>query len=510
MSYYNSMPSPGTYVSPTQGAPAQPQGAQQPGSYQPNATTYGASIHSLKTGGTFGQMMNLKLEQAVDTGKPMLNKLGKAISSKLGNKPSGGPSQHLQSYQNYQSHYGQQNPTQSYQQPHGQAFSPQSQPQQWGQPHHQPPPQAPNPYPSSQQSPYQQSNYSTPISGHSGQNNYFPQQTTQAPNSQPYTPTPPLATTGHTSWQYGQVGGTTEQTQTQGHNEQGQALPGQPQSPIPQQIQGQSQYTGQQTGVVETSYVAQHTPPPHTSSMSPVIPAQPMQPQWEQAGAGQQQGSLTYPPQQSTATTNLPAYDDQQQQQHWSSPSPAGAHGQGQSQMPAHSVSPPPASQMNPPQVPSNKPEQPSQPATPAPHHTAPHSAPTEFIAELPADLGSLSLVESKPREPESSIPGPQYQAFQPSLSQTGSPSPGFTIPRRSLSVSTVPLADPWRFADAVTEVPTREFYILADLLFDALDQTFEPKNTGLLEAPKIIGSWVKMTEDARRKCLSCRRMMQN
>jgi hypothetical protein len=165
---------------------------------------------------------------------------------------------------------------------------------------------------------------------------------------------------------------------------------------------------------------------------------------------------------------------------------------------------------MNPPQVPLNKPEQPSQPATPAPHHTAPYSAPTEFIAELPADLGSLSLVESKPREPESSIPSSQYQAFQPSLSQTGSPSPGFTIPRRSLSVSTVPLADPWRFADAVTEVPTREFYILADLLFDALDQTFEPKNTGLLEAPKIIGSWVKMTEDARRKCLSCRQMMQN
>jgi hypothetical protein len=62
---------------------------------------------------------------------------------------------------------------------------------------------------------------------------------------------------------------------------------------------------------------------------------------------------------------------------------------------------------------------------------------------------------------------------------------------------------------DPATEVPTREFYILADLLFDALDRKFEPRNTGLLEAPKIIGSWVKLTEDACRECYSCRNMIQ-
>lgn len=51
-----------------------------------------------------------------------------------------------------------------------------------------------------------------------------------------------------------------------------------------------------------------------------------------------------------------------------------------------------------------------------------------------------------------------------------------------------------------MTEVPTREFYILADLLFDALDRRFEPNNTGLLEASKILASWVKLTDDARGK----------
>jgi hypothetical protein len=495
MSQFNSMPSPEPYVPPAQGAPAQSQGAQQPLTYQPNATPYGAQYQSQKGGGTFGQMMNQRLEQAVTTGKPMLNKLGKTISSKLGNKPSGGPPQHLQSYQSYQTHYGQQNQTQPYPQPQSQAFSPHSQSQQWAQPQH-PPPQAPSAYPPSQQSPYQQSSYSTPASGHSGQSNYFPQQTTPAPISQSYAPQSPLAATGHTSWQYGQSGGTTEQTQTQGHDGQSQVLPGQPHAPVPQQTQAQGQYTGQNMGVVGASYAAQHTPPPtHTSGMSPGIPVQSMQPQWEQAVTGQQPVSPAYTPQPIT-TTSPPANSDQQQ---WNSSSSNGAHGQGQPQTLPYSASPPPAQQMNASPQPSDKPIQLSQSSTPASHHAAPYSAPTEFIAELPADLGNLTLVESKPQERESSS---HYQAFHPSLSQTGSPSPGFTIPRRSLSVSTVPLADPWRFADPVTEVPTREFYILADLLFDALDRKIEPKNTGLLEAPKIIGSWVKLTEDACRECL--------
>ncbi|KAI4636962.1 hypothetical protein J4E93_010752 [Alternaria ventricosa] len=505
MSQYNSMPSPGVYVPPSQGSPAQSQGAQQPSSYQPNATNYGAQYQSQKGGGTFGQMMNQRLEQAVTTGKPMLNKLGKTISSKLGNKPSGGPPQHLQSYQSYQTHFGQQSQNQPYQQPQGQAFSPQPQQQQWAPPQQQPPPQAPNAYPPSQQSPYQQSSYSTPASGHSGQTNYFPSQTTQAPNTQSHTPQSPLTSTGHTSWQYGQGGGIAEHTQIQGYNGQNQAQPGQPQAPVAQPTQESGQYTGQQMGVVGGSHVAQHTPPPQTSTMSPGIPAQVMQPQWEQA-TGQQSGSPTYPTQQNTTAASPPPHSQHQ----WNSPSPGGAYGQGQSQVPAHSVSPPPTQPMTmAPHVPSNKPAQSSQSSTPAPHQSR-YSAPHEFIAELPADLGNLAIAESKPKEHESSISGSQYQAFHPSLSPTGSPSPGFTIPRRSFSVSTIPLADPWRFADAITEVPTREFYILADLLFDALDRKFEPKNTGLLEAPKIIGSWVKLTEDACRECLNCRQKMQD
>jgi hypothetical protein len=65
-----------------------------------------------------------------------------------------------------------------------------------------------------------------------------------------------------------------------------------------------------------------------------------------------------------------------------------------------------------------------------------------------------------------------------------------------------MPLADPWSIAEASTELPTREFYIIADLLFDALDKRFEPKNTGLLEAPKILESWrvQELAEEAARK----------
>ena len=92
-----------------------------------------------------------------------------------------------------------------------------------------------------------------------------------------------------------------------------------------------------------------------------------------------------------------------------------------------------------------------------------------------------------------------QQQVSHAPGQQAGSPSPGFAIPRRSVSASSFPLADPWRFADPVTQVPTREFYILADLLFDALDRRFAPNNTGLLEAPKILASWVKLSEDARQ-----------
>ncbi|KAL1797976.1 hypothetical protein ACET3X_004582 [Alternaria dauci] len=499
MSQYNSMPSPGPYAPPAQGT-------QQPPSYQPNATTYGASSQSQKGVGGFGQMLNQRYEQAVTTGKPMLNKLGKTISSKLGNKPSAGPPQHLQNYHNYQNHYGQQNQNQnqnqSYPQPQGQGFTPQSQSQQWGQQQHQPPSQTPNAYPSSQQSPYQHFNSSTPVSGHSGQNNYFPQQTSPAPSYQSYASQPPVTGTTHTAWQYGQGGGNAEQTQAQGQYEHGQTSPGQPQVSVHEQ----SQYAGQQMGVVGSSYPAQHTPPPHTSGMSPVIPTQPVQPQWQQSGSSQmppasteqQSGTLPYSSQQNGSTS--PQVHNVYQHQ-WSSPSPVGSQGHGQSPTQPHSVSPPPTHQTTAsPQVPPNKPVQPSQPSPPTTHDATPHSMPTEFIAELPAELpanmGNLSLDEPKPQE---SISGSQYQAFRPSASQSGMPSPGFSIPRRSVSGSTVPLADPWRFADPATEVPTREFYILADLLFDALDRRFEPRHTGVLEATKIIGSWVKLSDDACR-----------
>lgn len=59
-----------------------------------------------------------------------------------------------------------------------------------------------------------------------------------------------------------------------------------------------------------------------------------------------------------------------------------------------------------------------------------------------------------------------------------------------------------WRLADAATESPTDEFYVLADLLFDALDAKFEPRNTGLLEGPKVMGSGLmKLSDDEKREC---------
>jgi hypothetical protein len=171
MSNYGSMPPPGPYVSPTQSAPTPGYTAQQQQGYQqPGASNHG-QMH--KAPGAFGQMMN----QAVTTGKPMLNKLSKTISSKLGSKPSAGPPQHLQSYQNYQDHQGQQSQqSQGYQQQQTYSPPPQqqsgpayvSQQQQW-----QPQSQA-NAYALAQHSPYQQSTYATPVSGHSGLNNYFP------------------------------------------------------------------------------------------------------------------------------------------------------------------------------------------------------------------------------------------------------------------------------------------------------------------------------------------------
>jgi hypothetical protein len=62
-----------------------------------------------------------------------------------------------------------------------------------------------------------------------------------------------------------------------------------------------------------------------------------------------------------------------------------------------------------------------------------------------------------------------------------------------------------------MTEQPTREFYILADLLFDALDGKFEPQNSGLMEAPKILRSWLELTQDAyRESCIAYTMFLAN
>jgi hypothetical protein len=107
--------------------------------------------------------------------------------------------------------------------------------------------------------------------------------------------------------------------------------------------------------------------------------------------------------------------------------------------------------------------------------------------------MGNMSPVEAK-------VASAQYQAYQPPGGQRGSPTNRFSLPRRALSASSLPLADPWRLADPITEQPTREFYIVADLLFDALDRKFEPQNSGLLEAPKVLRSWIDLVQDAHRE----------
>ncbi|KAF2806415.1 uncharacterized protein BDZ99DRAFT_422811 [Mytilinidion resinicola] len=113
---------------------------------------------------------------------------------------------------------------------------------------------------------------------------------------------------------------------------------------------------------------------------------------------------------------------------------------------------------------------------------------PTEFIAELPADWGyAQSSVNplSKPTPPPQ-----QYQAYH---APTGSRPQSFSVPRRAISTSSVSAhisTGPWRIVDPSTEQPTPEFFVIADLLFDGLDKKCEPKNTGFLEASKILESW--------------------
>jgi hypothetical protein len=148
-----------------------------------------------------------------------------------------------------------------------------------------------------------------------------------------------------------------------------------------------------------------------------------------------------------------------------------------------------------PPQPAPSVPSQPAQPPTPVSKPAAAEAAPTEFIAELPGDMGNMNL--GGPSAQASA----QYQAYQPAGGeQPTSPTNRFSVPRRAISASSLPLADPWRFADPITEQPTREFYLLADLIFETLDRKFEPQNTGLMEAPKVLKCWNELTAEAHGK----------
>lgn len=513
MSQYPSVPPPGTYVPPNQsqnspssqgyGAQQQHQGYQQPQgatTYQSSAPGHGQPSQVPKgTPGTFGQMMN----QAVTTSKPMLNKLSKTISSKLGNKASAtGTPQHLQSYQSYQQHYGQhtQHQTQSQIQPQSHAFSPHTQqtPQQQQ-------PQVPSAYPS-QQSPYQQT-----ISGNRYSNHFTAPApaTPQTPYGQPTPPPPQPLQSSYSGAQYSQGINTIAEQQGQAH--QGQYCPGQTgQAQTQGQFQQQplqAQYTGQQMGVVGGSQHHPHasnTQSPQIPSPSPHSPP-PQQAQWQGTHTGSEQ-SVTSPYQQQSQSYFPSTIQSQSSgnSQQWSSLPPTTTAGQSQHGIPPASISPPPPPlQSKPVALPGGSPHQ-SQSSTPAPQSTA-FESPAEFIAELPADLGSLTIAEAKPADHPAVLPHGQhlpYQAYQSSPAPPGPSSPGFTIARRAVSVCSASYADPWRFADPLTELPTREFYVIADLLFEALDRKFEPQNTGMLEASKVLRSWIDLSDDATRKPL--------
>jgi hypothetical protein len=167
------------------------------------------------------------------------------------------------------------------------------------------------------------------------------------------------------------------------------------------------------------------------------------------------------------------------------SPPPAqfvGGQQQQQPQPPQQPQSPPPQQQAHP-----QTQQQPQQSIASSKGSRPQSASTTNFVAELPADLGNLNIADDS-KTPASTNSPSQYQAYHPP--GQASPAPGFAIPRRAVSTSSLPLADPWRIADPSTELPTREFYILADLLFDGLDRGYEPANTGLVEASKMLASW--------------------
>ncbi|USP73620.1 uncharacterized protein yc1106_00894 [Curvularia clavata] len=468
------------------------QGAPQNYAQQQQQQHYGQSGHTHKASGTFGQMMS----QAVSAGKPMVDKLGQTLSSRLGNKPAPGPPQHLQSYQNYESHQNAQGHGHGYQQPQNQTYSPQPQQQQWQQhqqhQQHQPTPPATS-YAPAQSSTYQLNHYGIPTAAPPNQNTYFPPPPSyQSPNPPP--PPPPVA----------QAPVTQQPLSAPGYNTS------------EYNIQQTSFGVGGQTGFQpQLGYPAPPVPPHPTSSTPGPTQSTGKQPQWGYAqdyptAVGQQQQSYSpspntpfqpelhyqhQPQQPNLPASNQPYQQEQNQEKQWYPVSPVSPGAQ--TANPTHPpVSPPPphndAQGQLPPATVAH-----TQPSRPNPQSNAFPAAPVESIAELSTDLGSLRLGDL-PVSTGAATPSSQHLAYNSSV-QAGSPSKGVSVPERKVSASSVPLTDRWSIVDPVTETPTREFYILADLLFDALDRNFEPRNSGLLEAPKILASWTELPEDARR-----------
>jgi hypothetical protein len=565
MSQPPSVPPPGAYASPQS---PQPQGfAQQPhyGYQQPQAPSqHGAHAPgytpsaSQKPTKAIGQVFN----QAVTQSKPMLDKLSKSITSKLGNKhskPVYNPQSTPQNnYQNYQQHhqYGQPQ-VQQYQQPQSHNYPNQSQ---------QFTPGSQSVYQTPQQSPFSQSTHGTPASGNSGQsNNYFPQQATPNPHQQApqYQQAPPQAPPqapyqqsnspslhanpaehAHTHSQqpgqpgqgqftqtlYGQdsgqqtgvIGGAQPPSQhnfqqhapstnayppeKQQHQQQQQWAPpaptqhqhvSAPQSPVPtpgEQQQQQQWIPHQHPSPAPQSPVhVQPTPPPQQYNAGPPVPVHPNQPQAQQSPQSQNQQWTSIPPVTPQAQQAQPSTSE-------SSPAPQVS----ELQKPATSVAIAPQQQQHSQtEVPQQKP---AQSPTSASQEGPSSAGPMGFIAELPADLGSMSPVESPRAEqaPSDASQAALYRAYRPVSGSTAPPGPSYTIARRAVSTSSLPLADPWRFADPVTELPTREFYIIADVVFDGIDRRFEPHNTGLLEASKVLESWKAQQLPAEAAGMSC------
>lgn len=453
----------------------------------------------------FGQMIN----QAVTTGKPVWQKFSKTVGQKLNKQSASSTHAASSSPDTYQPQQYQSNQQQ-------QQIPPQAgtQPSSWQ-----------SSYSNTQQSPYPLLNYTTPPPV---QNSYFPpQQQTQTPNQpqvpqqqqqqQQQQPMQPAFTQPPSNYnQYGSTEHNTSMGNSQGMPQQENTtgtstmsqyaqnispmLPPQPYptSPFPSNPADQTnQWAPVDAGVTSVSPVNQNAGPPGTPQHAPTF--------------------TPTPPPQAYSTAPIPPNNTEQAQQ-WGSvssgvPPPVSPTNQNttypasSSQYPTgdHQV-PPIGNLQNTQLIEGAQSQMPFKPVNSQPDNTT--TAPNEFIAELPADLGELTA--GGPHQEANALsnlpqsPPQQYQPYQPiqhsqqsQSTQSSQPPQPFTVPRRALSdTSTI---GPWRVADPNTEEPTKEFFEIADLLYDGLDRNCEPKNTGILEATKILESWKvqEMAEDA-------------